>query len=152
MTQPLLKFRSSHGWHDQAGDRVQPDFVRTTAEQTNRRRRRVFLGTLTIALALSLAFTWLRPPEYRATALLQITAASESPALRGAAGSAPESAKPFLTEVQVLTSRPILEAANGGPARRQSVKRRSSKRGKNWQAHRAQARARIAQDEGRSHS
>ena len=110
MTQPLLKFRSSHGWHDQAGDRVQPDFVRTTAEQTNRRRRRVFLGTLTIALALSLAFTWLRPPEYRATALLQITAASESPALRGAAGSAPESAKPFLTEVQVLTSRPILEA------------------------------------------
>ena len=110
MTQPLLKFRSSHGWHDQAGDRVQPDFVRTTAEQTNRRRRRVFLGTLTIALALSLAFTWLRPPEYRATALLQITAASESPALRGAAGSAPESAKPFLTEVQVLTSRPILDA------------------------------------------
>ena len=75
MTQPLLKFRSSHGWHDQAGDRVQADFVRTTAEQTNRRRRRVFLGTLTIALALSLAFTWLRPPEYRATALLQITAA-----------------------------------------------------------------------------
>src|SRR6266550_711888 len=110
MTQPLLKFRSSHGWHDQAGDRVQPDFVRTTAEQTNRRRRRVFLGTLTIALALSLAFTWLRPPEYRATALLQITAASESPALRSAAGSAPESAKPFLTEVQVLTSRPVLEA------------------------------------------
>jgi len=110
MTPPLLKFRSSHGWHDQAGDRVQADFVRTTAEQTNRRRRRVFLGTLTIALALSLAFTWLRPPEYRATALLQITAASESPALRGAAGSAPESAKPFLTEVQVLTSRPILEA------------------------------------------
>jgi polysaccharide biosynthesis transport protein len=89
---------------------VQPDFLRATAEQTNRRRRRVFLGTLTIALALSLAFTWLRPSEYRATALLQITAASESPTLRGAAGSAPESAKPFLTEVQVLTSRPVLEA------------------------------------------
>jgi uncharacterized protein involved in exopolysaccharide biosynthesis len=100
MTQPPLKFRSSRGWHDQAGDRVQPDFLRATAEQTNRRRRRVFLGTLTVALALSLAFTWLRSPEYRATALLQITAASESPALPGAAGSAPESAKPFLTEVR----------------------------------------------------
>ena len=110
MTQPQLKFRSSRGWHSQAGDTAQPDFLRATAEQTNRRRRRVFLGTLTIALALSLAFTWLRPSEYRATALLQITAAGESPALRGAAGSAPESAKPFLTEVQVLTSRPVLEA------------------------------------------
>ena len=110
MTQPQLKFRSSRGWHNQAGDPVQPDFLRATAEQANRRRRRVFLGTLAIALALSLAFTWLRPSEYRATALLQITAASESPALRGASGSAPESAKPFLTEVQVLTSRPVLEA------------------------------------------
>jgi polysaccharide biosynthesis transport protein len=88
---------------------VQPAFLQATAGQTNRRRRRAFLGTLTIALALSLAFTWLRSPEYRATALLQITAASESPALGGAAASAPESAKPFLTEVQVLTSRPVLE-------------------------------------------
>jgi len=39
MTELLLKFRSSHGWHDQAGEGVQPDFLRTTAEQTNRRRR-----------------------------------------------------------------------------------------------------------------
>jgi len=55
---------------------------------------------LTITLALSLACTWLRSPEYRATALLQITAAGEPPALRGTPGSAPESAKPFLTEVR----------------------------------------------------
>src|ERR1700681_674285 len=103
MTQPPLKFRSSRGWHNQAEEPVQPAFLQATAGQTNRRRRRAFLGTLTIALALSLAFTWLRSPEYRATALLQITAASESPALRGAAGSAPESAKPVLTEVQGLT-------------------------------------------------
>ena len=68
----------------------------------------MFLGTLSIALVLSLGFTWLRPPEYRASALLEITAATESPAPRGA-GGAPESAKPFLTEVQVLTSRPVLE-------------------------------------------
>ena len=69
----------------------------------------MFLGTLAIALAASLGYTWLRPPEYRASALLQITAASESPAPRDVAGSAPESPKPFLTEVQVLTSRPVLE-------------------------------------------
>jgi succinoglycan biosynthesis transport protein ExoP len=109
MTQPPLKLRVSRMWQSQTGDRVPPNFLPSAAAQTNRRRRRVFLGTLTIALVLSLAFTWLRSPEYRATALLQITAASESPALRGAAGSAPESAKPFLTEVQVLTSRPVLE-------------------------------------------
>jgi uncharacterized protein involved in exopolysaccharide biosynthesis len=70
----------------------------------------VLLGTLAIALVLSLGFTWLRPPEYRASALLEITAATESPAARGPGGNAPESAKPFLTEVQVLTSRPVLEA------------------------------------------
>src|ERR1700682_6245335 len=110
MPQPPLKLRVSRVWQSQTGDRVPPNFLPSAAEQTNRRRRRVFLGTLTLALAFSLAFTWLRSPEYRATALLQITAASESPALRGAAGSAPESAKPFLTEVQVLTSRPVLEA------------------------------------------
>ena len=71
----------------------------------------MFLGALAIALGLSLGFTWVRPPEYRASALLQVTAASDAPAPRGAAGSAPESAKPFLTEVQVLTSRPVLETA-----------------------------------------
>jgi polysaccharide biosynthesis transport protein len=70
----------------------------------------VFLGTLAIALVLSLGFTWLRAPEYRASALLQISPGSESLAPSGAPGTAPESPKPFLTEVQVLTSRPVLEA------------------------------------------
>jgi succinoglycan biosynthesis transport protein ExoP len=87
---------------------VQPNFLPSTAGQTNRRRRRVFLGTLGIVLVLSLGFTWLRAAEYRASALLEITAGTESPAPRDA-GRAPESAKPFLTEVQVLTSRPVLE-------------------------------------------
>jgi succinoglycan biosynthesis transport protein ExoP len=89
---------------------VRPDFLPLTAERTNRRRRRVFLGTLVIALVLSLGFTWLRPAEYRASALLEITAATEAPAARGPGGNVSESAKPFLTEVQVLTSRPVLEA------------------------------------------
>ena len=89
---------------------MRPVFLPLTAQQTNRRRRRVFLGTLAIALVLSLGFTWLRPAEYRASALLEITAATEAPAARGPGGNVPESAKPFLTEVQVLTSRPVLEA------------------------------------------
>jgi len=110
MTQPPLKLRLSRAWQNQAGDRVSPDFLPSVAEQTNRRRRRVFLGTLALALAVSLAFTWLRSPEYRASALLQITAASDAPMPPGAAGGLRESPKPFLTEVQVLTSRPVLEA------------------------------------------
>jgi uncharacterized protein involved in exopolysaccharide biosynthesis len=70
----------------------------------------VFLGTLAAALVFSLGFTWLRAPEYRASALLQINPGSGSLAPSGAAGNAVEPAKPFLTEVQVLTSRPVLEA------------------------------------------
>ena len=89
---------------------MRPNFPPSPAERTNRRRRRVFLGTLSVALLLSLGFTWLRPPEYRASALLEISPAAEPPAPRDAGGRAPESAKPFLTEVQVLTSRPVLEA------------------------------------------
>ena len=97
----------------------------SVAERTNRRRLRVFLGTLSVALALSLAFTWLRPAEYRSAAMLEIlpgaetagarsgapriTPGSESPSSRSGARSASESAKPFLTEVQILTSRPVLE-------------------------------------------
>ncbi len=79
--------------------------------RTNRRRLRVFLGTLVVALALSLGFTWLRPAEYRASAVLEIVPGVEPATSRGVPASAPESARPFLTEVQILTSRPILEAA-----------------------------------------
>jgi len=70
-----------------------------------------------MALALSLGFTWLRPPEYRASALLEISPASEPPAPRGSVAGTPESAKPFLTEVQVLTSRPVLETVAAQLAR-----------------------------------
>ena len=85
------------------------NFLPSGVERTNRRRLRVFLGTLAFALAVSLGFTWLRPAVYRSAALLEIVPGVESAASRRAAGSAPESAKPFLTEVQILTSRPVLE-------------------------------------------
>ena len=88
---------------------MRPDFRGTATERTNRRRLLVFLGTLTIALVVSLAFTWLRPPEYRASARLEITPAVGSVASGPAPTGAPESTRPFLTEVQALASRPVLE-------------------------------------------
>lgn len=85
------------------------NFLPSAVERTNRRRLRVFLGTLVVALVFSLGFTWLRPAVYRSAAMLEIVPGVESAASRNATGSAPESAKPFLTEVQILTSRPVLE-------------------------------------------
>src|SRR5206468_478098 len=78
---------------------MRPNFQGTAAERTNRRRLLVFLGTLTIALVISLAFTWLRPPEYRATARLEITPAVGGVSSGPAPTNAPESPRSFLTEV-----------------------------------------------------
>jgi uncharacterized protein involved in exopolysaccharide biosynthesis len=75
----------------------------------------VFLGTLTVALAVSLGYTFLRPAEYRATSRLEITPAvvtvSSGPPSAPVADNKSESSKPFLTDVEVLTSRPVLEQA-----------------------------------------
>ncbi|TMG81217.1 MAG: hypothetical protein E6H78_17230 [Betaproteobacteria bacterium] len=82
------------------------------AKQSNRRRLRVFLGTLIVALGISLAFTWLRTPEYRASARLDITPGVGSvTSSRPAPSGATASQRPFLTEVQALASRPVFEAA-----------------------------------------
>ncbi len=62
-----------------------------------------------IALAVSLAYVWSRPPEYRATARVEITPGSTAAPSAPTATHEPESARPFLTEVQILTSRPVLE-------------------------------------------
>ncbi len=102
--------RSIHqrgGWLQRGRDLSNPD-------PSNRRRLVVFLATLVTALAVSLAYTWLRPAEYRASARIEITpAGAPAPAPPSATGPAaspaPESARPFLTEIQVLTSRPVLE-------------------------------------------
>jgi len=79
----------------------------------SRRRALVFTGAFLAAAAASLIFTFSRPAEYRAAARLHIvpTTAPTIPAFEGMAGSpqpAPRDASSFLTEVQVLTSRPLL--------------------------------------------
>jgi len=89
---------------------VQPDFRWPAATQSNQRRLRVFLGTLTVALGVSLAVTWLRPPEYRAVARIEITPGVASMTSRAAPSGATASQRPFLTEVQALASRPVFEA------------------------------------------
>ena len=84
------------------------------ARLANRRRLRVFTGVFVVLCVLSLAYTFLRAPQYRALTLLQITPGAAAPrpietvSVQSAAPGA-ESDKPFLTEVQVLGSRPVLE-------------------------------------------
>jgi len=85
------------------------------ASRANRRRLRVFLRVFVVACVLNLGYTFLRPAEYRAMAVLEITPGAEAPRPIETVTGEPveqgqESAKPFLTEVQVLTSRPVLEA------------------------------------------
>ncbi len=109
----------SRNWTSHAGPAMHADFAPAASARANRRRLRVFLGTLIVALAVSLSYTFLRPAEYRATARVEITPAVGSVAITPPSGSssvvvqdgAAESPKSFLTEVQVVTSRPVLEQA-----------------------------------------
>jgi succinoglycan biosynthesis transport protein ExoP len=74
-------------------------------------------------LVLGLAYTVMRPAEYQTTARLQIIPAAATPAsVTQTAGDAPQvetrtaeelGTKSFLTEVQVLTSRPLIEEVVG---------------------------------------
>ncbi len=87
-----------------------PDFEAlygADARRGNRRRLLVFLGVLLASLAIGLAWVFVRPAEYRSTARMHI----EPPVLAveesGAGRSGGEQA--FLTEVQTLGSRPLLE-------------------------------------------
>ena len=86
--------------------------ARSVTQRANRRRLIVFLGVFCVACAVGLAYDFLRPPEYRATSRLQITPASyeapvEAPAVPGT-NIPSDPARPFLTEVQKLSSRPLL--------------------------------------------
>lgn len=101
-----------------------PPHIPSPTARTNRRRLLAFLGVFGLACLLSLSYTFLRPAEYRALARMQITPASSAPppvsiatspstvfSADGQANQVSDGTKPFLTEVEVLTSRPVLEQA-----------------------------------------
>ena len=77
----------------------------------SRRRAAVFLCAFIPALAISLTYVYLRPAEYRAVARLHIApaAAVTQPTEAKDTPTVTTDAKSFLTEVQVLTSRPLLQ-------------------------------------------
>ena len=74
-----------------------------------RRRTVVFFGTFIPILVASLIYVYLRPPEYRAIARLQATpaAAVTQPTEAKDTPTVTIDAESFLTEVQILTSRPF---------------------------------------------
>ena len=71
------------------------------ANNSNRRRIAVFSTVFLMGCALSAAYAIFRPAEYRAAARLEIASPANALAENGR--------KSFLTEVQVLTSRPVLD-------------------------------------------
>jgi uncharacterized protein involved in exopolysaccharide biosynthesis len=73
----------------------------------------VFFCSFTPAVIASLAYVFLRPPEYRSVARLQIAPAAvvAQPIDAQNTPTVSTDAKSFLTEVQVLTSRPLLKEA-----------------------------------------
>jgi succinoglycan biosynthesis transport protein ExoP len=85
------------------------DVYGADTRRANRRRLLVFLGVFVPALAAGLGWNFLRPPEYRATARLHIT----PPVLKIADGrpeqASADATQAFLTEVQTLSSRPLIE-------------------------------------------
>jgi polysaccharide biosynthesis transport protein len=96
-----------------------PDLQETPVGKSRGRRLVVFLCVCLPVLVLGLAYTVMQPAEYQAAARLEITPASATPtpvddtagAKTGAetGGGAARGPRSFLTEVQVLTSRPLIE-------------------------------------------
>jgi polysaccharide biosynthesis transport protein len=76
------------------------------------RRAVVFFSVFLLALAASLIYVYSRPPEYRAVAELQIVPAGTvtQPTEAKDTPTVTTDAKSFLTQVQVLTSRPLLQS------------------------------------------
>ena len=86
-----------------------PPFVPSPTARANRRRLLVFLGVFVVSAAAALGYTFLRPAEYRATARIEIKPGSETERVEPVPGRAVDRPKPFLTEVEVLASRPVLD-------------------------------------------
>ncbi|NML28250.1 hypothetical protein [Zoogloea dura] len=83
------------------------------ARRINQRRIRVFATVFLLVLLPGLLWNFLRPAEYRATTRVQISPGSTelrpaTPAVQVQA-ERPRTASELLTQVQVLTSRPLLE-------------------------------------------
>jgi polysaccharide biosynthesis transport protein len=82
---------------------------------SHRRRIVIFCVACAVAGTLSLTYTYMRPPVYQAVARLQIVPGSaEAPPDTSEAKviiPGEKDTMPFLTEVQVLTSRPVLTEA-----------------------------------------
>ena len=94
------------GWsarHQYALGDASPATPEFRANNSNRRRIAVFSTVFLMGCALSAAYAIFRPAEYRAAARLEIASPANALAENGR--------KSFLTEVQVLTSRPVLEKA-----------------------------------------
>src|SRR4029077_201420 len=87
LTPPMLS-RIRHSIHANGGWLAQEPSS-PSARRANRRRLFVFLGTLVASLAVSLTYVWIRPPEYRASARVEIT-----PAAAPAPGAASEASRP----------------------------------------------------------
>jgi succinoglycan biosynthesis transport protein ExoP len=90
---------TTRGYGDLAG--------RSPAAAANRRRRLVFGGVLLLAGIASLAYVFMQPAEYRAVARWEFVFAEPEQPATGARSEQPNPA--FLTELQVVTSRPLLE-------------------------------------------
>jgi len=106
-----------------------PDPQEMPAAKSRSRRLVVFLSVFLPVLVLGPAYTVMRPAEYRATTRLEITPAAATPAsatdtsdaktgTETAAAEAPHGPRSFLTEVQVLTSRLLLEEVAPSQPRR----------------------------------
>src|SRR5581483_5719728 len=79
------------------------------AHQARRLRILTFAAVFVPVLAASLIYLFTRAPEYRASARLEIVPGSIARPQNGDLADDP--AKAFQTEIQVLTSRPLVETA-----------------------------------------
>ena len=85
--------------------------MQSPTQRANRRRLLVFLGVFLPVLAAGLVYVYGRPAEYRAVARVQINPGAvqvEAVAPTGGAQGV-DAPRSLLTELQVLTSRPVIE-------------------------------------------
>jgi succinoglycan biosynthesis transport protein ExoP len=82
-------------------------------DEAMRRRVIVFAGVFAVCAVASLSYVFMRPATYLASARIQITPAGK---LTSGEATAPDRTPALLLELQVLTSRPLLEGVAKGLA------------------------------------